>query len=325
MIRYATNRHLALISATFPKALEWGRVDRNPAAGVKAFRKENLRQRFLTLNEIGRLFAAMEAEPNQTAVPALTLALFTGARREEVLQARWEHVDLQGGQWWPPKTKNGHGRDIALSDEAKALLAAQPSLGTSPWVFPERFGDKPLNKPRETFCRVLAAAGVEHLRIHDLRHSFASLEVNAGATLHEVQDLLGHSSAQMTQRYAHLADAGRKRVVGKVGAVVTAAVRQAAGDEEDKAAWPPLRQQTIIFFSGRTTMSALSPAPGPHALFHPPNHWSRPFRLAPSRRTDRRTVKSAIRRRPSRLAGRMPRQARRHGDSPTHGLVVAVA
>lgn len=230
------NRHLALISATFRKALEWGRVDRNPAAGIKAFREENQRQRFLTADEIGRLFAAMEAESNQTAVAALKLALLTGARREEVLQARWEHVDLQGGQWWLPKTKNGRGRYIALSDEAKVLLTGQPSLGTSPWVFPGRFGDKPLNNPRKTFCRVLAAAGVEHLRIHDLRHSFASLAVNAGATLYEVQDLLGHSSAQMTQRYAHIADSGRKRVVGKVGAVVTAAVRQAAGDEKDKAA-----------------------------------------------------------------------------------------
>lgn len=230
------NRHLALISATFRKALEWGRVDRNPAAGIKAFREVNQRQRFLSADEIGRLFAAMAVEPNQTAVAALKLGLLTGARREEVLQARWEHVDLEGGQWWLPKTKNGRGRYIALSDEAKALLASQPSRGTSPWVFPGRFGDKPLNNPRKTFCRVLAAAGVEHLRIHDLRHSFASLAVNAGATLYEVQDLLGHSSAQMTQRYAHLADAGRKRVVGKVGAVVTAAVRQAAGDAKDRAA-----------------------------------------------------------------------------------------
>ena len=190
-----------------------------------------MRQRFLSADEIGRLFAAMAADPNQIAVAALKLALLTGARREEVLQARWEHVDLEAGQWWLPKTKNGRGRYIALSSEAKALLSDQSSRGTSPWVFPGRFGDKPLNNPRKTFCRVLAAAGVNHLRIHDLRHSFASLAVNAGATLYEVQDLLGHSSAQMTQRYAHLADSGRKRVVGKVGAVVSAAVRQATGSD----------------------------------------------------------------------------------------------
>lgn len=119
----------------------------------------------------------------------MKLALFTGARREEGLQARREHVDLHGGQWWRPRTENGRGRYIALSDEARAPLAAQPSLGTSPWVFPGRFGDKPLNNPRNTFCRVLA-------------------------------------------------EAGRKRVAGKVGAVVTAAVRPAAGDEEDEAARP---------------------------------------------------------------------------------------
>lgn len=94
-------------------------------------------------------------------------------------------------------------------------------------VFPGRDGDKPLNNPRKAFCRVLAAAGVEHLRIHDLRHSFASLAVNSGATLYEVQSLLGHSSAQMTQRYAHLADSGLRRASQAVADAVSDALRSA--------------------------------------------------------------------------------------------------
>lgn len=226
------NRHLALISATFRAAVEWGRMDRSPAAGIRAFREANQRQTFLTPEQIARMFAAMAHDRNQTAVAALKLLVYTGTRREEALQARWEHVDLQTGQLWLPKTKSGRGRYVALSDEAVALLQAQPSLGTSPWVFPGRDGDKPLNNPRKTFRRVLAAAGIAAVRIHDLRHSFASLAVNAGASLYEVQHLLGHSSAQMTQRYAHLADDARRRAAGKVGAVVSAAVRQAAGEVE---------------------------------------------------------------------------------------------
>lgn len=91
-------------------------------------------------------------------------------------------------------------------------------------MFPGRIQGKALHNPRRAFDRLLKAAGIEHLRIHDLRHSFASLAVNAGATLYEVQDLLGHSSAQMTQRYAHLADTGRIRVVGKVAEMVRTAV-----------------------------------------------------------------------------------------------------
>lgn len=219
------NRHLALLSAIFRKAVEWGRVDKNPAAGIKPFKEANQHQRFLTNDEIARIFRAMETEPNKTAVAALKLLLLTGARREEALQARWEHVDLEVGQWWLPMTKSGRGRYVALSDGAKELLASQPSRGRSPWVFPGRDEDKPLNNPRKAFCRILAAAGVEHLRIHDLRHSFASLAVNAGATLYEVQGLLGHSSAQMTQRYAHLADSGLRRASQAVADVVAAAVR----------------------------------------------------------------------------------------------------
>ena len=90
-------------------------------------------------------------------------------------------------------------------------------------MFPGRIQGKALHNPRRAFDRLLKAAGIEHLRIHDLRHSFASLAVNAGATLYEVQDLLGHSSAQMTQRYAHLANSGRRAAVGKVGRIIRSA------------------------------------------------------------------------------------------------------
>lgn len=227
------NRHLALVSATFRKAVEWGRIERNPAAGIKAFRENNRCETYLTQDQVGRLIAAMANDFNQTAVAALQLLIFTGVRREEALQARWEHVDLDGGQWWLPKTKSGRGRYVALSSEAVALLRAQPSLAVSPWVFPGRSGDKPLNNPRKAFHRVLDAAGLPHVRIHDLRHTFASFAVNAGASLYQVQHALGHSSAQMTQRYAHLADEAGKRLVAQVGAVVSAAVRQATQSSEE--------------------------------------------------------------------------------------------
>lgn len=226
------NRHLALLSATFRKAVEWQRLDKNPAAGIKAFKEDNQQQRFLTAEEIGRIYKAMASDPNQTAVSALKLLLLSGTRREECLQARWEHIDLEAGQWWLPKTKAGRGRYAPLSDGAKSLLTAQPSRGKSPWVFPGRHGEKPLHDPRKTFMRILAAAGVEHLRIHDLRHSFASLAVNSGATLYEVQDLLGHSTAQMTARYAHIADSGRKRASQAVDDAVSAAVRNNIDDKK---------------------------------------------------------------------------------------------
>ena len=121
------NRHLSLISATFRKALEWGRIDRNPAAGIKAFKENNQRQRFLSKEEIGKLFAAMENEKNKTAVAAFKLLLMTGTRRQEALSARWSDINLELGQWWLPRTKSGRGRYVTLSEEAKELFLSLPS------------------------------------------------------------------------------------------------------------------------------------------------------------------------------------------------------
>ncbi|SEQ49762.1 Site-specific recombinase XerD [Solimonas aquatica] len=227
------NRHLALLSAIFRQALHWEVVDRNPCLGIKQFKENAGRTRFLSQEEVSRLFAAMASEPNRTAVAALKLLLLTGVRREEALQAKWEDVDLDNSSWRLPRTKNGRVRMVALNDSAKALLSAQASRGTSVWVFPGRDPAKPLNNPRKAFTRVLAAAGIsEHVRIHDLRHSFASLAVNAGVPLFTVQNLLGHSSAQMTQRYAHLADETLRKasqlVADQVSAAIGAAEQAAA-------------------------------------------------------------------------------------------------
>ena len=100
-------------------------------------------------------------------------------------------------------------------------------------MFPGRIQGKALHNPRRAFDRLLKAAGIEHLRIHDLRHSFASLAVNAGATLYEVQDLLGHSSAQMTQRYAHLADEALQRAAAVAGDLFKDV--GVTGEKQDKA------------------------------------------------------------------------------------------
>jgi hypothetical protein len=104
------NRHLALLSAIFRKAVEWGRLERSPVAGIKAFKEDNVVQNFLSADQLAQLFAALDADPNQTAAAALKLLALTGVRREEALQAEWRHIDLERGQWWLAKTKAGKGR-----------------------------------------------------------------------------------------------------------------------------------------------------------------------------------------------------------------------
>ncbi|WP_200375976.1 site-specific integrase [Thiocystis violacea] len=219
------NRHLSLLAKLFKLAVSWERLAKNPCLGVKKFQENNQRHRYLSQDELQRLFQAMDAEPNQVIVAALKFLLLTGMRKEEALQARWEHVDLDQGTLFLPDTKSGRSRYVVLNPAALALLQAQPRHEDHPYVFPGRVAGRPVNNPQKGFRRLLAAAGITNLRIHDLRHSFASLAVNAGATLYQVQHLLGHASAQTTQRYAHLSDDALRTASAAVATSVTQATQ----------------------------------------------------------------------------------------------------
>ena len=151
------------------------------------------------------VLAAADQDYNVYASQAIKLLILTGVRREEAMQARWESVDLEKGFLYLPKTKSGRSRYVTLNDAAKAVLENLPRIVGSPWVFPGKDSSKPICNPVKAFHRILEAAGVEKCRIHDCRHSFASMLVNQGASLYQVQQLLGHASVSTTQRYAHLA------------------------------------------------------------------------------------------------------------------------
>lgn len=221
------NRHLALLSKMFSLAVDWKMLAENPCRSLKQFKEDNHRQRFLSADEVRRLVNAIEEESNKTAAAVLKLLLLTGMRREEGLRARWEHVDLENGNLFLPRTKSGRGRYVVLNEVAVDLLASQPSRGKSPWVFPGADPTKALVNPVKAFSRIKVSAGIEpSFRIHDLRHSFASMMVNSGASLYSVQQLLGHSSPQMTQRYAHLSDSEQR----KASQSVSLAVRRASED-----------------------------------------------------------------------------------------------
>ena len=220
------NRHLSLLSKLFKLAVQWERIAKNPCQGIKKFQENNQRERFLSQDEIQRMFQAMETEPNRVIVAALKFLLLTGVRREEALQAKWEFVDLERGTLFLPDTKSGKSRTVILNPDALTLLQEQPRQAGNPYVFPGKVAGKALNNPIKGFHRILKAAGIENLRIHDLRHSFASLAVNSGATLYQVQHLLGHASSQTTQRYAHLADSTLREASGGVAALVNQATQR---------------------------------------------------------------------------------------------------
>ena len=200
------NRYTAFVRRVFNLALEWEVVGgRNPVRRA-VMAPEHHRERFLTEAELRALFQALDREPNQVAAGAIALLAATGARRGEAMTARWEHIDVERRLWVVPISKSGRRRHIPLSDAALRILARQPRPDGCPWVFPGQTGKKPIGCLRRTWKSVKAAAGLpDDLRLHDLRHTFASTLVSKGRTLYEVSQLLGHSQISMTMRYAHLA------------------------------------------------------------------------------------------------------------------------
>jgi integrase len=131
------------------------------------------------------------------------MLIYTGARRREVLTARWSDINVDLRLWRIPETKAGKPRHVPLADGAVSLLSKLPK--TSDWVFANPLTGKPFKNVYVSWDRSRRRAGLDDVRIHDLRHSFASFLVNNGRSLYEVQKILGHSQARTTQRYAHLA------------------------------------------------------------------------------------------------------------------------
>ena len=214
------NRHRALLSKIFKLAVAWGRLDSNPCVGTQKFKEVIQQQSYLSAEQAHRVFSAAAQDQNPVAGAAIQVLLMTGCRREEILQAKWEHFDEARETLFLPSTKAGKSRHVVLNDVARNLIAAQPKVKGSPWIFPGRDPRKPLNNPRKAFLRILETAGVDAIRIHDLRHSFCSLLVEQGVSLFQVQQLVGHASPQTTQRYAHLAADGLRAVAQRVAQVV---------------------------------------------------------------------------------------------------------
>lgn len=202
------NKYVVLLRYVFNLAIRWEvpGVTVNPAKDVALLQVDNKRQRFLTADEAQALIEAVRNSQNPVLESIVSMLLITGARKREVLDARWEDIDWQRRLWKIPKTKAGKARYVPLSAAALELLESRrlPS-GRSGFIFPNPKTDKPFQSVFYSWDTARKQAGLDDLRMHDLRHSFASFLINGGRSLYEVLQLLGHSNSQMTQRYAHLA------------------------------------------------------------------------------------------------------------------------
>jgi integrase len=225
------NRTIAVVSRMFSLAIRWGwRVD-NPCKGVER-NQENKRRRYLSGVELARLTKALAELRDQQAANAIRLLLLTGARRGELLAARWSDIDLVAGNWTKPAntTKQKVDHSLPLSAAACRMLAAmrEEAGDDANWVFPASRGDGHRPHINEAWIAVCKTAQLPGVHLHDLRHTYASVLASAGLSLPVIGALLGHSTPIMTQRYAHLTDdplrAATERasaiLVGKAPAVV---------------------------------------------------------------------------------------------------------
>jgi len=231
---YRANRTVAILSSLFTWAVDEGLLPAatNPVHGVK-LNPEAPRERFLKSDELARLGdiltrgevgeGASRRKLDPFAVAAIRLLIFTGARLREILHAKWTEVDVDRGMIFLPDSKTG-AKPIYLSTASLAILATLPRLKGSPYVIPGEKDGKPRYDLRKPWAAICEAAGLQGLRIHDLRHSFASVGAGASLGLPIIGKLLGHAQAATTNRYAHVDDDPMRRAVETIGASISKAM-----------------------------------------------------------------------------------------------------
>lgn len=202
------NRVLVLLRYGYTLALRWriDGVDQNPAKELKNLKEDNKIERYLTPEQTTQLLAAVRHSQNTLLAPIVTFLLYTGARKREALDAKWQDIDWRQKLWRIPKTKSGKVRHVPLSSGALRLLQTLKAAADSKiaHIFANPRTGLPFVSIFYSWNTARTEAGLPELRIHDLRHSFASFLVNAGRSLYEVQELLGHADIRTTSRYAHL-------------------------------------------------------------------------------------------------------------------------
>jgi integrase len=248
------NRVVEVMRKAFNLAIRWGWRSDNPAFGVHRNHEEK-RARYLSAAEVLKLSEALTAHAENMSANAIKLLMLTGARRSEVLGARWDMFDLDVGVWVKPSahTKQRREHRVPLSAPAIELLRKMKGQATSPYVFPGADG-KPLRDIKRTWLAVCRNADLAEevpkrtrsgkrvygkdgkplmgwrptARLHDLRHTYASILASEGLSLPIIGALLGHTQPQTTARYAHLLDDPLRAATEKVGAIVSGIPRGAS-------------------------------------------------------------------------------------------------
>ncbi|WP_241159586.1 site-specific integrase [Desulfovibrio sp. ZJ200] len=229
------NRILSVFKSVCSLAVIRGVLPVSPCMGIAPFPIRQLRERYLARHEARRLLQALHDSPRLEA-KALQLLLLTGARKSEILKARWEHIHLEQHLLTVPLSKSNRPRHIVLSDEAVAIIRHLPRRPDCPWLFPGRTAGRPLADIYLFWNQLRRQLHFADVRIHDLRHTFASILVNAGHSLYEVQRLLGHCDPRTTMRYAHMGHDSLLAAAGTIGTLLGST--PAVSPSRPRKKWP---------------------------------------------------------------------------------------
>jgi integrase len=229
---HRANRAAAVLSRLFTLAMKWRMRADNPVKGL-ARNPETKRKRYLTRDELARLTRALAEHPSQEMANAFRLLLLTGARKGEVLSARWDQFDFGRNVWIKPghTTKQRTEHEVPLGDAALALLrnVRKAAADEAVYLFPSHGTSGHLAEVKKAWRTICKRAGINGLRVHDLRHSHAAFLASAGFSLPTIGALLGHTQPSTTHRYAHLLDDPLREATNKVGTVLAGLVAKPGG------------------------------------------------------------------------------------------------
>lgn len=221
------DHHIKLIRYALNMAIEWDLLDKNPAAGVPLFNEDNKVERYLSDEELQRLLVVLRTDENRMVCMIALFLLSTGARLNEALTAKWGQIDRVQRVWRisAEHSKSKRMRSVPLNDSALEVLDQLSTEGKHANVFVNFQTGKPYTTIMKVWTRLREKAGLPDLRIHDLRHQYASFLINSGRTLYEVQKILGHSDPSVTQRYAHLDSKSLQEAANSASVMLRAPVK----------------------------------------------------------------------------------------------------
>jgi integrase len=214
------NRWQVILSHMLRMAKVWAvpGSEKNPLEGVKQKDPCNKIERFLSADETQRLRRAVEESPNPILAPIVALALMTGCRKRELLDAKWDEFRLDQRLWRIPTSKTGKPRHVPLSDDAVAVLRALPRYEDCPYVVPNPKTKQPFRSIYNSWNSARIAARLPDVRVHDLRHSMASHAASSGQSLYVIGQILGHAQPKTTMRYAHISNEALHRAANAASA-----------------------------------------------------------------------------------------------------------